>query len=787
MTLLRRPFALSIVSSLLLVLAGSWSATPANAVDMDDLLPVDRAFELSASAPSRERIEIQWRIAEGYYLYRHRTSIQAGAGFDGGPLQLPKGKAYTDEFFGDVETYRDQLTATLPGTASAGTDTVTLTIKYQGCADAGICYPPQTRNLTVALPAAGAKPESGGFTPLGRVSLPGATTSQALFEPAPGASASTDALPLPQDQAFAFEAIAFDGNQLLLRFTPARGYYVYRDRTTMRLEGAEGIALQAPRWPKGVAHRDEHFGEVTVYFDQAEVPVPLRRTHGDAAKATLQVTFQGCQNDGICYPPMTRRVALSIPQGSITPASLPITAAPTVPDLSPPAGTDAIADIDAAAAFAVDPSTSGTAVEAVTDVARTTPPEEVLRGSRGPSSFLLALLLALGGGLILNLMPCVLPVLSLKALSLAESGRSGGHARSSALWYSAGVLISFIAIGAVAIGLRAAGQALGWGFQLQQPLVIGLLAYVMFAVGLSLSGVFAIGYRLAGAGAALTRRSGPAGDFFTGVLAVVIASPCTAPFMGAALAFAFASPTPMALAVFAALGLGLALPFLLIGFVPALASRLPRPGAWMETLKHALAFPMYLTAIWLLWVLGKQRGVDALALVLTGMVLLAAGLWWFQRVRMSVAPWQRALAVLLAVAALVPLTMAQRLPRAGVAHSEPVAGTVAYSAERLAALRAEGRIVFVDMTADWCVTCKANERAVINTDAFRELMQQYDAVLMQGDWTNVDPAITAFLESHKAVGVPLYVIYPRGNGAGEVLPTVLTHRRVRQALERAAQ
>ncbi|SOD52758.1 Thiol:disulfide interchange protein DsbD [Pseudoxanthomonas wuyuanensis] len=758
------------------------AALPAQAADLDDLLPVDQAFALSAAAPSRDRIEVQWKIADGYYLYRHRTSVQAGPGFDGGPLQLPKGKAYTDEFFGDVETYRGQLTATLPGSADAGADSVALTIKYQGCADAGICYPPQTRTLTVALPAAGAT-RSGGFTPLGRLSLPGAASTAPQFDPPAG----SDALPLPQEQAFAFEAIAFDGNQLLLRFTPARGYYLYRDRTTMTLQGADGIALQAPRWPKGVPHRDEHFGEVTVYFDQVEVPVPLRRNHARPADAMLQVTFQGCQNDGICYPPMTRQVALSIPAGSITPADQPVTAAPTVPGLSSPAGIDAAAGEDAAAGVAGDPSATDSADESAADVPRTTPPEQLLRGnSRAPASFLLALLLALGGGLILNLMPCVLPVLSLKALSLAESGRSGGHARSSALWYTAGVLVSFIAIGALAIALRAAGQALGWGFQLQQPLVIGLLAYVMFAVGLSLSGVFAIGYRLAGAGAALTRRSGPAGDFFTGVLAVVIASPCTAPFMGAALAFAFASPTPLALAVFAALGLGLALPFLLIGFVPALANRLPRPGAWMETLKHALAFPMYLTAIWLLWVLGKQRGVDALALVLAGMVLLAAGLWWFQRVRMASAPLQRALAVLLAVSALVPLAMAQRLPR-NAAAVQAVAGTVAYSAERLAALRAEGRIVFVDMTADWCVTCKANERAVINTDAFRELMRQHDAVLMQGDWTNVDPAITAFLESHKAVGVPLYVVYPRSGGAGEVLPTVLTHRRVRQALERAAQ
>ena len=408
------------------------------------------------------------------------------------------------------------------------------------------------------------------------------------------------------------------------------------------------------------------------------------------------------------------------------------------------------------------------------------------RNPRGTSSLLVALALALTGGLILNLMPCVLPILSLKALSLAESGREGGDARRRALWYTAGVLVSFVAVGALAIALRAAGQALGWGFQLQQPWVVGLLAYVMFAVGLSLSGVFAIGHRLAGTGHGLASRRGPVGDFFTGVLAVVVASPCTAPFMGVALAYAFTAPTPLALLVFAVLGLGLALPFLLIGFVPALASRLPRPGAWMDTLKQVLAFPMYLTAVWLLWVLGKQRGIDAVGLALVGLVLLALGLWWFQRARFAVAPLQRALALALAVSALVPLAMLHRLP-AETTAAPTTEGHAAYSAERLAALRAEGRIVFVDMTADWCVTCKANEKAVLNTPAFRELLATHDAVMLTGDWTNVDPAITAFLEAHGAVGVPLYVLYPRGGGAGEVLPTVLTQDGMRRAFERAAR
>jgi len=754
---------------LLLFLASLLAPAASAAITQDDLLPVDEAFVLTATAPARERIEIRWKITDGYYLYRHRTGVEADAGFAAQPLQLPKGKAYRDEFFGDVETYRGELVATLPGRPAPGTDSVSLKIKYQGCADAGICYPPQTRTLKVALP-----PAAGDtFVPLGGGALAGNLLGQTP-------QAGMDALPLPEEQAFAFEAIAFNGNELLLRFTPARGYYVYRDRTSMALEGAQGISLQAPRWPKGKAHRDEHFGDVTVYFDQAEVPVPLKRDRADAVTATLRVTFQGCQTDGICYPPMTRRVKLAIPSGTVTPASTPDTPAPATVAPLPTATTP----VDAAVAT---PDTTTSAASIATDVERTRPPEEVLaRNPRGTSSLLVALALALTGGLILNLMPCVLPILSLKALSLAESGREGGDARRRALWYTAGVLVSFVAVGALAIALRAAGQALGWGFQLQQPWVVGLLAYVMFAVGLSLSGVFAIGHRLAGTGHGLASRRGPVGDFFTGVLAVVVASPCTAPFMGVALAYAFTAPTPLALLVFAVLGLGLALPFLLIGFVPALASRLPRPGAWMDTLKQVLAFPMYLTAVWLLWVLGKQRGIDAVGLALVGLVLLALGLWWFQRARFAPAPLQRALALALAVSALVPLAMLHRLP-AETAAAPTTEGHAAYSADRLAALRAEGRIVFVDMTADWCVTCKANEKAVLNTPAFRELLATHDAVMLTGDWTNVDPAITAFLEKHGAVGVPLYVMYPRGGGAGEVLPTVLTQDGMRRAFERAAR
>jgi thiol:disulfide interchange protein DsbD len=342
---------------------------------------------------------------------------------------------------------------------------------------------------------------------------------------------------------------------------------------------------------------------------------------------------------------------------------------------------------------------------------------------------LTALLLAIGGGLILNLMPCVLPVLSLKALSLVQSGESRSKARNHALWYSAGVMLSFAALGGIAIGLRQAGLALGWGFQLQQPLVIAVLAYLMLAVGLALSGVYQFGAGVAGVGQHLTEKSGPAGNFFTGVLAVVVASPCTAPFMGPALAYAFAASTAMAMLVFLALGLGLALPFLLIGFVPALASRLPRPGAWMETLKQILAFPMYLTAAWLVSILAAQRGSEGVLYVLAGSVALALGAWLWERGRYSARQHAvRAFALLALLVAVLSLAAIGRLPTPSTRAAE--SGTVAYSAAKLAELRAGGKVVFVDITADWCITCKANERAVLSRPAFAAALSKAGAVYM---------------------------------------------------------
>jgi len=392
---------------------------------------------------------------------------------------------------------------------------------------------------------------------------------------------------------------------------------------------------------------------------------------------------------------------------------------------------------------------------------------------------------ALLGGIVLNLMPCVLPVLSLKVLSLADGGGNPSHARGHALWYTAGVISSFAIIGLAVIGLRSAGNTLGWGFQLQQPAFVALLALVMVAVGLSLSGLYTLGGGLGNAGQKLLNKPGRAGDFWTGALACLVASPCVAPFMGPALAYAFTASWFAALWVFLALGLGLALPFLLVGFVPGAARLLPRPGAWMETFKTVLAYPMFLTAVWLAWLLGKQRGIDAVAVILAGAVVLAFGLWHYEQARWRSLAWRKWLGGVVIAASLASIVVVHRMPVPTVSATKPsqMRGATVYHPRDLAQARKEGRSILVSITADWCITCIANEQTVLGTAGFQELLRDTETLYMKGDWTNSDPVVGEFLEKHQAPGVPLYLLY-RGldDQATVLLPQVLTMGLVRDVL-----
>lgn len=386
-------------------------------------------------------------------------------------------------------------------------------------------------------------------------------------------------------------------------------------------------------------------------------------------------------------------------------------------------------------------------------------------------NLLMAILLAIIGGLVLNLMPCVLPVLSLKLLSIAKAqGQALAMQRKHALAYGCGVLLSFLAVAGLLLALRAAGDQIGWGFQLQAPWFVAGLVYLMVALGLSMSGVVLFGQRLMGTGEQLTAKDGSAGSFFTGVLAVVVASPCSAPFMGSALGWAINQPPLAALSVFTGLGIGMALPMVLIAWWPWAARLLPKPGIWMERLKQALAFPLYLTAVWLLWVLGQQVSQNGVAMVLGGAVLLALSLWILglkQRGEGGLKSSLIALAALLI--ACVPLTQLQ--PQ-NTANAAITLEQQSYSAEKLQTLLDNNKPVFVDMTAAWCITCQFNERRVLQQPDVQEAFTKNGVTQMVGDWTNRDPAITAFLESHNRNGVPLYVFYDAA-GQATVLPQVL--------------
>jgi len=398
--------------------------------------------------------------------------------------------------------------------------------------------------------------------------------------------------------------------------------------------------------------------------------------------------------------------------------------------------------------------------------------------TRAGFGLLLALLFAFAGGLILNLMPCVLPILAMKAVALSSA--AGAHPRQTAregFAYSIGAILSMMALGGLLVALRAGGEAIGWGFQLQQPVVVAGFALLMFAVGLNLSGVFEIAGLAAGEG--LTRKGGTAGAFFTGVLAVAVAAPCTAPFMAAALGFALSQSALSALAVFVSLGIGFSLPFLLFGIWPKALAFIPRPGPWMLTFKQALAFPMYAAAAWLAWVLSQQAGPSGVAILLGAAIALALGAWLWSVTR-NLASLGRAIgmaaALLVLLAGLFGISLLRNASAAPAAQTSK-AGE-AYTADKLASLRAANRPVFIDATAAWCITCLVNEDAVLSRASVKSAFAAKNVAYLVADWTNQNPEVTALLKDNGRSGVPLYLYYAPGAKTPVILPQILTENGV---------
>lgn len=405
--------------------------------------------------------------------------------------------------------------------------------------------------------------------------------------------------------------------------------------------------------------------------------------------------------------------------------------------------------------------------------------------------FLPALVFAFLGGIILNLMPCVFPILSMKALSLLKHTHLAPlQTRLHGLAYTFGVLISFAVLGGVLAILKAGGANIGWGFQFQSPLFVLIVAYLIFLVGLNLSGVFSIGGSVMGVGSSLADRGGYSGSFFAGVLASIVATPCTAPFMGAALGYALAQPPLALISVFLSLGLGMALPYLLLSVWPPLQHLLPKPGVWMERVKQGLAFPMYATAAWLVWVLAQQIGEKAIALALGGMIAIAFSVWLYESSRSGTLFARRtsaSIALITLIAVLIGsygnIKNDANNPVTGVAPPND-SNWEPYSVERLNALRTEGKPVFLNLTAAWCISCLVNEKVALKESSVIDMFEQSGITYLKGDWTNQDEKITKVLGEFGRSGVPLYVFYPKGvNTKPVVLPQILTPRIVLNALQ----
>jgi thiol:disulfide interchange protein len=533
---------------------------------------------------------------------------------------------------------------------------------------------------------------------------------------------------LPVAEAFKPDYTIAQG-KLVLHWQIADGYYLYEERFKFRAD--ESIAI-APTYTPGKMKYDElferetmvHYHEVSVSFDLADIAKPFN----------LKLEYQGCADAGLCYPP--QKLALTIDPASAsvieqTPTAQTLTTAPTTasPNTQPPPST----------------TDSGWILQAI--------------------------LFALLGGMILNLMPCVFPVLSIKVMSLAAADRARLAIHG---WvYTLGIVVCFVGFAVALLLARKGGEAIGWGFQLQSPGLIAALAYLFFVMGLSMSGLINVGSSLMGAGQNLTQKSGLSGSFFTGVLAAVVASPCTAPFMGAALGFALTQPAIACLAVFAALGFGMALPLLILCYLPALAARLPKPGAWMDNLKQFLAFPLYLSAIWLLWVFGRQTSVSGMAALCAGAVAIAFGCWLLGREARGF--WQLVRRILIATSWILAVILVWQ----GAESREEKATTdsrwQAYSPELVASLRADGRPVFINLTADWCLTCLANERIALHTQAVEQTFDELNVATIKGDWTNTDPKITELLQEYGRSGVPLYLWFPANSREKAIiLPQLLT-------------
>jgi thiol:disulfide interchange protein len=530
---------------------------------------------------------------------------------------------------------------------------------------------------------------------------------------------------LTVDEAYKL-SIRASATSIVAEWVIAEKYFLYGEQFRFSINGQKVDAAR----PVGEVSYDVIFEkDVEKYYVYTQATIErnaLPATTNNSNIVNLSVTYQGCADAGLCYPPETKDFSIQGNQVSAT---------------------------------QVTPANEGSS------------PQENITSNNTQSTLsitLLMLLLAICGGAILNLMPCVFPVLSIKALSLANHTDTRSRIRHG--WsYTLGCVLTFVVIAGLLLLIRDAGKAVGWGFQLQSPSVITFLAFLFFIMGLCLSGRIQFGGRWMGMGQSLTQGNSTSHSFFTGVLAAVVASPCTAPFMATALGYALIQPTPVALLIFAALGFGMALPFLLLSHLPQLNRLLPQPGQWMETFKQAVAFPLYLTSIWLLWVLGQQVGNNGIILTMLGALAVLFSLWLS-----GVKPRLKNIAAILSCITIILIIWQNNQNKEGDNQITSSHGLwEPYKAATLSQLRNNNATVFVNLTADWCITCKWNEERVFTDDTL-QAMKDKGIYLLEGDWTRYNEEITALLDEYGRGGVPLYLLFKGDNYTpATILPQIL--------------
>ena len=541
---------------------------------------------------------------------------------------------------------------------------------------------------------------------------------------------------LPVKEAYQPEAW-FEGDDLIIRWNIAPEHYLYRDRTFF---SGQGLQHEGAIFAEGLLVQDEFYQkEMVVYRGSTEMQ--LRRLGGDGV---LTIEAQGCADAGLCYP-----------------------------------ATDFWFEIDGESRGVVYSEEMPLSLKGASPA-----PAGTIKSAPRIANLLAALILAFAGGLILNLMPCVFPILAIKALTISSAPESPGLRLKEAGAYTAGILTTVLIIAGILIAVRAGGAQVGWGFQLQSPPVILTLTILFFVIGLSFSGWIEFGARFAGIGQSLTGEGRPLKSFFTGVLAMIVASPCSAPFMAAALGYAISQPAGISLLVFAGLGLGVAAPLILLYLVPGFAALLPKPGAWMETLKQFLAFPMYLTCIWLIWVLIAQVGATGAAFAMASLCLLTMTIWLYgkysdERFRNDSSRSKKSRGYLTGITACISFGAAVFLALGSLQQTAPKPSGTAFSLSDLDRRTGGSQPVFLDVTADWCITCKFNESRVLYSPDIQALFEQQGVFYLVADWTNENPEITRLLHRYQRAGIPLYLYFAPGESSPIILPQILTKKMLR--------